>query len=120
MTDHWRTLAALAALACIAGCAKAPEDGPLVVDEPSVRLEAELNLHFRDFSEVTLSDTYLERWLHKYHYLPGAKEMTSEEFFANLDLDRPSLKTVRTAVESGDMESAGAALMAHFQKRTAP
>ncbi len=92
----------------------------MVVDEPSVRLDAELNLHYKTFSEVKLTDTYLERWLWKYNYLPGSEVMSDEELFAALDLDRAGLEPVKAAVEKGDYEAARSALSDYFRDRPSP
>ncbi len=95
-------------------------DEPIVVDEPDVRFEAELNLHFKTFSDYTLSDTYLERWLYKYNYLPGLEIMTDVELFDAIDLDWPGLESVKAAVEDGNYEEAKTALVIYFQNRTSP
>jgi hypothetical protein len=46
--------------------------------------------------------------------------MSDEEFFAELDLDRPELAAVRQAVLANDLPAAKAALLAHFRNRRSP
>ena len=46
--------------------------------------------------------------------------LTDREFFAQLDLMRPGLETVRTAVEAGDLGRAKDAFLAYMRSRTAP
>ncbi|MCK4872029.1 MAG: alginate lyase family protein [Phycisphaerales bacterium] len=92
----------------------------MVVDEPSVRLDAELNLHYKTFSEVKLTDEYLERWLYKYNYLPGAEVMFDEELFAAIDLDRDGLELVKAAAEQGNYKEAQIALADYFRGRSRP
>ncbi len=71
-------------LVFIFGCKQSQKE--VIVDEPSVKLEAELNLHYKTFSEVELTEKYMERWLYKYNYLPGAKVMSDEELFSAINL----------------------------------
>ena len=96
------------------------DEAPITVDEPSVRLEAELNLHYKTFSEVTLTETYMERWLYKYNYLPGAEVMTDEEFFSVIDLNHTGLESVKAAVKKGDYKNARIALVTYFRNRPTP
>jgi hypothetical protein len=106
-------------LALVTGCSQSLKTA-IVVDEPSVRLEAELNLHYKTFSEVELTGKYLERWLYKYNYLPGAKEMTDEELFLAVDLNRTGLEKVKAAVEKGDFINARIFLVKYFKSRLDP
>lgn len=106
-------------LACVTACGEAPS-GPVVVDEPSVRLDAELNLHYKTFRDVTLSKTYVERWLRKYGYTPVAEVTSDEDLFAALDLDREGLEAVRSAVDEGDGPGAVRELATWFATRPAP
>lgn len=46
--------------------------------------------------------------------------MSDEEFFAELDLDRPELAAVSRAVAEGDLPAAKAALLDHFRQRREP
>ncbi len=91
-----------------------------VMDEPSVRLEAELNLHYKTFSDVNLTETYLERWLYKYHYLPGAEEMSEKDFYSNIDINRPGMGEVKASVENQDWKNADISLAKYFQDRPSP
>jgi len=88
-----------------------------VVDEPSVKLEAELNLHYKTFSEIKLSDLYLERWLVKYNYHPVADVMADEELFSVIDLSHDGLESVKAAVEAGDYKKAKFELADYFKNR---
>ena len=112
-------LAACAVLMFTSGDAGA-DDSPVIVDEPSVRLEAELNLHYKTFSEVTLTETYMKRWRYKYNYLPGAEVMTDEELFSFIELDLAGLEQVKAAVNKKDYGEARIALVDYFRNRPGP
>jgi hypothetical protein len=99
------------------GCAAG---APTIVDEPSVRLEAELNLHYKTFSEVELTETYMDRWLHKYDYLPGREVMSDQELFRAIDCERVGLESVKAAVVKGDYQQAHGALAEYFRSRVRP
>ncbi|MCK4305443.1 MAG: alginate lyase family protein [Candidatus Eisenbacteria sp.] len=106
-------------MAFSAGCQRADE-APIVVDEPSVSLEAELNLHYKTFSDVTLSRKYMERWLQKYEYLPAAAVMSDEELLEASDLSHRRLETVKAALDEGDNAKARAAWLAYLANRPRP
>lgn len=88
-----------------------------VVDEPSVKLEAELNLHYKTFSEIKLSDLYLERWLLKYNYHPVSDMMADKELFSAINLNHDGLESVKAAVDAGNFEKAKFELADYFKNR---
>lgn len=51
---------------------------------------------------------------------PAGQRMTDGELFENLDLDLPALAPVRSALKSGDLTAAKAALAAHLRNRSTP
>ena len=91
--SFWQVFGLAALLACAApGCAEGPgttEPGPVAGSSPALAVSAE------DFAQQ-----YPAR---------------AQRLFEALDLDRPGLEPVKSAVEHGDLAEAGAALVAYYR-----
>ncbi len=90
------------------------------VSEPILELDSDWNMDVKLFSKYRYTNEFVEKWRAKYGYTPTLPVMTPEEFFAAIDLDRPGLEEVKTAVSRADWSAARDAWLAYQATRERP